>query len=405
MHYIEIHPHNLGKNDWIIVLEAWTIVGPSPERLRVAKATTDRKIVTKYNIFLRKRHYLVLGGYDPRIHALYYQFHGRAVAGLAELDAGRILLNETDITMVPAEARNVAMVFQDYALYPHMTVWNNLAFGLKRHRVPRDEIMRRIERVARMLGIEALLQRKPHQLSGGQQQRVALGRAIVREPALFLMDEPLSNLDAQIRANTRAELKELQRRLGVTTLYVTHDQLEAMTLADRLGVMNQGKLEQVGRPLDVYRAPATLFVAQFLSNPRLNLLEGEIIAGADGAAVRTALALFPARGARARGQPIRVGIRPEWLRLSIQPLPEARPLEVALVEPLGAELLVHARWPGGNLIARTPADFAAPEHGQVWIDAEACRIDLFDGDGRRLADRSADGNATDDKGSSPALLH
>ena len=166
----------------------------------------------------------------------------RAVAGLVELDAGRILLGETDITTVPAEARNIAMVFQDYALYPHMTVWNNLAFGLKRHRVPRDEIARRIERVVNMLGIDALLERKPHQLSGGQQQRVALGRAIVREPALFLMDEPLSNLDAQIRANTRAELKELQRRLGVTTLYVTHDQLEAMTLADRLAVINQGRL-------------------------------------------------------------------------------------------------------------------------------------------------------------------
>ena len=220
----------------------------------------------------------------------------RAVAGLADLDAGRVLLGDADISAVPAEARNVAMVFQDYALYPHLSVRNNLAFGLKRHRVPREQIARRIERVARMLGIEALLDRKPHQLSGGQQQRVALGRAIVREPALFLMDEPLSNLDAQIRANTRAELKELQRRLGVTTLYVTHDQLEAMTLADRLAVMNQGKLEQVGRPLEVYRAPATLFVAQFLSSPRLNVLDGEIVAAAGGAAVRTALALFPLPG-------------------------------------------------------------------------------------------------------------
>jgi len=312
----------------------------------------------------------------------------RAVAGLAELDAGRILLGDTDITHLPAEARNVAMVFQDYALYPHMTVRNNLAFGLKRHRVPRDEIPRRIERVVRMLGIEALLERKPNQLSGGQQQRVALGRAIVREPAIFLMDEPLSNLDAQIRANTRAELKELQRRLGVTTLYVTHDQQEAMTLADRLAVMNQGRLEQVGRPLDVYRAPATLFVAQFLSSPRLNVLNGEVVTGPNGAAVRTALALFAAPHAgpaAATGRPIQVGIRPEWLRLSSEPLPEATPLEVALVEPLGSEILVHARWPGGALVARAPADFVAPEHCNVWIDAAACRVDLFDGDGRRLA--------------------
>jgi ABC-type sugar transport system ATPase subunit len=310
----------------------------------------------------------------------------RAIAGLAELDAGRILLGEADITAVPAEARNIAMVFQDYALYPHMTVRNNLAFGLKRHRVPRDEIPRRIERVTRMLGIEALLDRKPHQLSGGQQQRVALGRAIVREPALFLMDEPLSNLDAQIRANTRAELKELQRRLGVTTLYVTHDQQEAMTLADRLAVMNQGRLEQVGRPLDVYRAPATLFVAQFLSSPRLNLLDGEFVAGPNGPAVRPAVALFSVPDIGAAGRSIRVGIRPEWLRLSSRPLPEARPLDVALVEPLGAEILVHARWPGGALVARTPADFVVPEHGNVWIDAQACRVDLFDSDGRRLGE-------------------
>jgi ABC-type sugar transport system ATPase subunit len=313
----------------------------------------------------------------------------RAVAGLAELDAGRVLLGDADITAVPAEARNVAMVFQDYALYPHLTVRNNLAFGLKRHRVPRDEISRRIERVAHMLGIEALLDRKPHQLSGGQQQRVALGRAIVREPALFLMDEPLSNLDAQIRANTRAELKELQRRLGVTTLYVTHDQMEAMTLADRLAVMNRGKLEQVGLPLEVYRAPATLFVAQFLSSPRLNVLDGEIVAGQDGATVRTALARFAVTdaGAGATARPVRVGIRPEWLRLSIQPLPEAKPLEVALVEPLGSEILVHARWSGGNLVARASADFAARERGQVWIDGKACRVDLFDGDGHRIASR------------------
>jgi ABC-type sugar transport system ATPase subunit len=275
------------------------------------------------------------------------------------------------------------MVFQDYALYPHLTVRNNLAFGLKRHRVPRDEISRRIERVAHMLGIEALLDRKPHQLSGGQQQRVALGRAIVREPALFLMDEPLSNLDAQIRANTRAELKELQRRLGVTTLYVTHDHLEAMTLADRLAVMNHGKLEQVGRPLEVYRAPATLFVAQFLSSPRLNVLDGEIIVREGGAAARTPLALFPIASANAEGEPVRVGIRPEWLRLSLVPLPDAKPLDVALVEPLGPEILIHARWSGGDLVARVPADYAVPEQGQVWIDAQACHVDLFDSAGRR----------------------
>src|SRR5215471_16101877 len=233
----------------------------------------------------------------------------RAVAGLTALDAGKIVLGRNDISAVPAEAVNVAMVFQDYALYPHMTVWNNLAFGLKRHGVPRDEIPRRIERVTRMLGIESLQARKPHQLSGGQQQRVALGRAIVREPALFLMDEPLSNLDAQVRANTRAELKELQRRLGVTTLYVTHDQIEAMTLADRLAIMNHGRLEQVGPPLGVYREPASLFVARFLSFPRLNLLDGEPTAGGTG--VQTSVAVFPASPANVTpGARLQVAIRP-----------------------------------------------------------------------------------------------
>jgi ABC-type sugar transport system ATPase subunit len=312
----------------------------------------------------------------------------RAVAGLTAPDAGSIVLGAHDITHVPAEARDIAMVFQDYALYPHMTVWDNLAFGLKRHRVPRDEIARRIERVARMLGIDPLLRRKPHQLSGGQQQRVALGRAVVREPALFLMDEPLSNLDAQVRANTRVELKELQRRLGVTTLYVTHDQIEAMTLADRLAVMREGRLEQVGPPLEVYRAPQSLFVAQFLSQPRLNLLDGEIDIGG----VRTALARFPLPGLAGAGRRVRVGIRPEWLRLSPRALADAAPLEVGLVEPLGAEILVHARWSGGDLVARVGADALVPERGTVWIDAAASRVDLFDGDGRRLAQDPAGRN-------------
>jgi ABC-type sugar transport system ATPase subunit len=307
----------------------------------------------------------------------------RAVAGLTEIDAGRITLGGRDVTAVAAEARDIAMVFQDYALYPHMTVRRNLEFGLKRHRVPRAEIGRRIDRVARMLGIEALLSRRPHQLSGGQQQRVALGRAIVREPTLFLMDEPLSNLDAQVRANTRVELKELQRRIGVTTLYVTHDQTEAMTLADRLAIMNDGRLEQVGRPLDVYRAPASLFVAQFLSSPRLNLIEGEIGACGGGAVLRTAVATFPAPGIAAAAGPLKVGIRPEWLRLSPRPVADSARLDIAFVEPLGAELLVHARWPGGELVARVAADSPLAEGGAAWIDATASRLDLFDRDGRR----------------------
>jgi ABC-type sugar transport system ATPase subunit len=342
----------------------------------VAKAHGDVKILRGVDIEVREGEFFVLLGPSGCGKTTLL----RAVAGLADLDGGKILLRGQDITKVPAESRDIAMVFQDYALYPHMSVWDNMAFGLKRHRVPRDEIPQRIDRVARMLGIDTLLQRKPNQLSGGQQQRVALGRAMVRQPALFLMDEPLSNLDAQIRANTRSELKELQRRLGVTSLYVTHDQIEAMTLADRMAVLNQGKLEQIGRPLDIYRTPATLFVAQFLSSPRLNLLDGEI----DGAGVRTALARFPAVVAQTASRRVRVGVRPEWLRLSPKPVGDATPLEISLVEPLGAEILIHARWSDGELVARVPADANLPESGAVWVDVAASRVDLYDGEGRRV---------------------
>ncbi|HTW54488.1 MAG TPA: ABC transporter ATP-binding protein [Stellaceae bacterium] len=317
----------------------------------------------------------------------------RLVAGLVEPDAGHILLDGTEITRTPAEARNISMVFQDYALYPHMTVRNNLAFGLKRHRVPRGEISQRIERVAGMLGIEQLLDRKPHQLSGGQQQRVALGRAIVRKPLMFLMDEPLSNLDAQIRATTRAELKELQRRLGVTTLYVTHDQVEAMTLADRLAIMNRGRIEQIGRPMAVYRAPATLFVAQFLSNPRLNLLDGEVVFGPSGSTtVRTPVAEFSIGGLPGITGLVQVGIRPESLRLASIPTASSVPLEIVLVEPLGTEVLVHARGPCGELVARSPAENPFTEGETAWVEATATRFDLFDSAGVRISENGSTAN-------------
>ena len=205
----------------------------------------------------------------------------RILAGLESASSGRVLIGERVVNNVAPQARNVAMVFQSYALYPHMTVYNNLAFGLRNLKVPRKEVEERVRRGAEMLDLTPLLKRKPKQLSGGQRQRVALGRAIVREPAAFLMDEPLSNLDAQLRVQTRAEILKLQRRLGTTTVYVTHDQIEAMTLGDRIAVMNFGVLQQVGSPQELYERPTNVFVAGFIGSPAMNLVPAPLV-GAGG---------------------------------------------------------------------------------------------------------------------------
>ncbi|MGH7330904.1 MAG: ABC transporter ATP-binding protein, partial [Polyangiaceae bacterium] len=283
----------------------------------------------------------------------------RMTAGLQPLSAGEIYLREAPISKIPPERRDIAMVFQDYALYPHMTVYGNMAFGLRRHGVGRAEADTRIRKTSAMLSIEGLLGRKPHQLSGGQQQRVALGRAIVREPALYLMDEPLSNLDAQVRASVRTEIMELQRKLGVTTLYVTHDQLEAMTLADRLAVLNEGAVQQVGPPIEIYREPANEFVARFLASPRLNVLDG-VVESADGAlGVRTRIALFrwqnPPGGAPQIGTNVRVGLRPEEIKIAFSS-DGASSLPIRLVELLGSDVLVFSGYEDTELTIRVAAD-------------------------------------------------
>src|SRR6059036_3252532 len=201
----------------------------------------------------------------------------RCLAGLEEITAGQIKIDARVVNRVPPKDRNIAMVFQSYALYPHMTVFDNLAFGLKLMKTPKEEIRRRVQEAAKILNLENLLDRKPRALSGGQRQRVALGRAIVREPAAFLMDEPLSNLDAALRVQTRAEILRLQRRLGTTTIYVTHDQIEAMTMGDRIAVMNKGELQQLGRPEELYEHPANTFVARFLGSPSMNMLPSSVL--------------------------------------------------------------------------------------------------------------------------------
>src|SRR3989449_785527 len=243
----------------------------------------------------------------------------RMVAGLEDISRGRLLIGDRVVNHVPSRARDIAMVFQSYALYPHLTVYDNIAFGLKIKKVPKDEIDRRVQRAADVLGLEPYLKRKPRALSGGQRQRVAMGRAIVREPAAFLMDEPLSNLDAKLRVQMRAEIAGLQRDLGVTTIYVTHDQVEAMTMGDRVAVMRKGELQQVAEPQTLYDRPVNLFVGGFIGSPAMNMLESAIERGSAGLLARVGahsissdeetLAAHPALR-DFEGKPIILGIRP-----------------------------------------------------------------------------------------------
>src|SRR5947207_6699733 len=254
----------------------------------------------------------------------------RCLAGLEEITSGQIKIGERVVNRVPSKDRNIAMVFQSYALYPHMTVFDNLAFGLKLLKTPKQEIKRRVNEAAKVLDLDKLLDRKPKALSGGQRQRVALGRAIVREPAAFLMDEPLSNLDAKLRVQTRAEILRIQQRLGTTTVYVTHDQVEAMTMGDRIAVMRKGVLQQIGTPENLYEDPKNVFVAGFIGSPALNLVPGPVVYG---------------------GGPDRiVGFRPEHIRVgngSVDGLSFGARVEV--VEYLGDEQLVHMTRKDANL--------------------------------------------------------
>ncbi|MCC1494863.1 sn-glycerol-3-phosphate ABC transporter ATP-binding protein UgpC [Cognatishimia sp. F0-27] len=262
----------------------------------------------------------------------------RMVAGLETVSAGEVLIGDTVANELEPMDRDIAMVFQNYALYPHMSVSQNMGYGLKIAGLPKAEIAAKVQEAARLLQLEALLDRKPRELSGGQRQRVAMGRAIVREPAVFLFDEPLSNLDAKLRVQMRLEIKELQSKLGITALYVTHDQVEAMTMADRMIVMNGGVAEQIGTPLDVYERPRTLFAAQFIGSPAMNVFDAEI---RNGMVCLGDITLFETA---AKDGPIKLGIRPEHVTPQADgPLP----FDVALAEPLGANTLLHGRLSGG----------------------------------------------------------
>ncbi len=260
----------------------------------------------------------------------------RMIAGLEQITDGRLLIGDRVVNNVAPVARDIAMVFQSYALYPHMTVYNNLAFGLRNKKVPRKEIDERVKQAADILDLGALLKRKPKQLSGGQRQRVALGRAIVREPAAFLMDEPLSNLDAKLRVATRAEILKLQDRLDVTTIYVTHDQVEAMTMGDRIAVMNLGVLQQVGTPEELYENPTNTFVAGFIGSPAMNLV--------------------PAAAVGAGGESRIVGFRPEHIETAAQGEGIQFHADVEVVEYLGDEQIAHLRVRDTPLVAKLPVE-------------------------------------------------
>jgi sn-glycerol 3-phosphate transport system ATP-binding protein len=298
----------------------------------------------------------------------------RMVAGLEAITAGEIRIGDRRVNDLDPAERDIAMVFQNYALYPHMSVRENLSYGLRNRGTPTADIARRVQATAESLQIAALLDRRPRALSGGQRQRVAMGRAIVREPAVFLFDEPLSNLDAKLRVAMRAEIRQLQRRLGTTSLYVTHDQQEAMTMADRLLVLNGGMIEQEGAPLDIYRRPATTFVAAFIGSPPMNLLDARIVAGrimVGGSVIADGVAL-PDRT-------VTLGVRPEDLATG----QGGFDMTVSFVEEMGSERLVHGTLDGQGMIVSMSPDLSLGD--RIGLVAPPDRLHLFDpATGRRL---------------------
>jgi sn-glycerol 3-phosphate transport system ATP-binding protein len=306
----------------------------------------------------------------------------RMVAGLESVTEGSISIGERVVNALEPKDRNIAMVFQNYALYPHMSVAQNMAYALRIGGVDRATIDRRVRNAAKILELEALLERRPRELSGGQRQRVAMGRAIVREPAVFLFDEPLSNLDAKLRVQMRLEIQRLHARLATTSLYVTHDQIEAMTLAQRVIVMNRGRAEQIGPPTEVYERPATVFVAGFIGSPAMNLLKGRVSDdGAtfdiDGNGPRLLLAGMQVPRKELRGRPWIVGIRPEHMTPDQPGIPHVT-LNVDSCELLGADNLAHGRWGDSEIAARLPYAHRPARGEALQVAVPAHRLHFFD---------------------------
>ena len=364
---------------------------PSVTFEHVRKRFGDSTVVEDFDLVVADGELLVLVGGSGSGKSTIL----RMVAGLEEVTSGTIRIDQRDVTALPPRERDVAMVFQDYGLYPHMTVRENLSLGLRLRKIPRQEIGRRVTWAAGMLGLEPLLERKPKQLSGGQRQRVAMGRAMVREPLVFLFDEPLSNLDAALRAQMRIEIGSLQRRLKTTTVYVTHDQVEAMTLGDRIVVLADGRIQQIGSPIDLYRTPINRFVAGFIGTPAMNFLEGVL-------KTENGRSYFVAEGARLSvregitpptpREPITLGIRPEDLRVDStgqQSAPQSNDGDaltgcVVLVERLGGTSHIHFEVGPHRLLASITNDSLPAVGDNITVRVPAARAHLFGGDGRAI---------------------
>jgi multiple sugar transport system ATP-binding protein len=347
----------------------------------VSKSFGETRVIEGLDLEVRDKEFMVLVGPSGcgKSTAL------RMIAGLEEVSSGTISIGGRVVNDLPPKDRDIAMVFQSYALYPHMTVRANLEFALRMRKTPRPEIDRLVGEAAEILGIADLLDRKPKQLSGGQRQRVALGRAIVRQPKVFLFDEPLSNLDAKLRVQMRAELAQLQARLQITTVYVTHDQVEAMTMGQRIAILHAGRLQQVGPPLEVYQRPDNLFVAQFIGTLPMNLLPGAIGEGGELVCGDVRLPLPPALRAAAggAGRAVTLGIRPEALHETDEAQPAGGEtatvaVDVELAEQLGHEVVVHGRH-GDHTLVATLASSRVPRMGsRLTLAIDLSQLHLFD---------------------------
>ena len=332
----------------------------------VSKTFAETRVVDDFSLEINDGEFIVLLGPSGcgKTTTL------RMLAGLETISSGDIFIGDERVNDVPTQQRDLAMVFQSYALYPHMTIAENIGYPLRVRKVDKNERENRVVRVAKLLQIEALLERKPRQLSGGERQRVALARAIVREPRAYLMDEPLSNLDARLRVQMRGELKRLQHQLGTTTIYVTHDQAEAMTLASRVAVMNKGRLQQFDTPLNIYNHPANRFVAEFVGSPGMNFIDGRVEQG-----------IFVSDSLRVPinhdDEVVTLGIRPEHVHVFTEPQDGAIPASVYVTELMGNETFVFLTVGPHRLIARAPADFRAEVESKVWVRLETGKAHFF----------------------------